>query len=77
METVMNGWVVVGNRYVNLANVNEVIIDDRLRIARLFFVGGGTVELREDDARDLQTALGRIATDIVDPHRTVFVMPDA
>lgn len=71
----MNNWIVIGKRYVNLDNVSEVLFDDHPMAARVYFVGGGTVELRDNDARDLQSLLGRIASGVTEPHRSVFAMP--
>lgn len=72
----MNGWIVLGKRFINLDNVSEVLFDGHLMIARVVLVGGGIVELRDDDARDLQSLLGRAATTVVEPHRSIFAMPD-
>ena len=72
----MNGWIALGKRYINLDNVGEVLFDDHRMIARVVLVGGGMIELRDDDARDLQSLLSRTTTTVVEPHRTVFAMPD-
>lgn len=73
----MVDWVRIGNRYLNLGNACEVLIDDHGNVARVIFIGGGAVELREDDARDLQAVLAGTETPGVTTHRTIFTMQDA
>lgn len=53
----MDGWIRIGSRYINLANVTEVRIQDRPRQARAFFIGGGMLELDEDDTPTLDSYL--------------------
>jgi hypothetical protein len=65
-------WVKIGARYINLANVCEVLVDERLRTARVIFTGGGQADLRDDDAGDLVDLLQRTARMPEEPHRVVF-----
>jgi repressor of nif and glnA expression len=68
----MNDWVRIGNRYLNLGNVCEVLVDEHTRVVRVQFVGNGVVDLRDEDARDLQQLLARESRSIEEPHRSVF-----
>ena len=46
----MDNWVQIGSRYLNLTNVTEVRMQDHPREAHVFFVGGGVLQLDEDDS---------------------------
>lgn len=71
----MHDWVKIGNRYINLANVCEVQMNERVRTARLLFVGGTTDVIDDDEAADLRDVLIRLATIADQQHRTVFTPP--
>jgi hypothetical protein len=68
----MADWIRVGNRYINLENICEVRHDERVDKAAVFFIGGGSAELADDDARDLIDAIVRQVTTPPAVHRTVF-----
>lgn len=57
----MDTWIRIGTRYINLANVIEVHFREMPlgtpRMAQVFFVGGSSIDLDEDDARTLMTRL--------------------
>ena len=61
----METWIRIGTRYINLANVIEVHVREMPlgapRQARVFFVGGTSIDLDEDDTRTLLSRL----TDLV------------
>ena len=67
----MNTWIQIGFRYVNLDNVTEVRIEEGLRRAHLFFVGGGALELDEDDTQELESFLQQEAVITHAVRRTV------
>jgi hypothetical protein len=68
----MDAWITIGSRYINLQNVCEVRFDDHLHAAFVFYIGGGSIELRDDDASDLRAYLVQRALIPESPHRTVF-----
>ena len=68
----MTEWVRVGSRYVNLANVVEVHAGDRPPVAQIFYIGGGTLELRDEDADLLRALLEERALALESPHRRVI-----
>lgn len=67
----MSNWVKIGSRYLNLANVTEVRMQDQHRQAFVYFVGGGALQLDEDDAETLEAFLADQATIAEMPHRTI------
>ncbi len=69
----MEEWIKVGQRFVHLATVCEVQLDEHASTARILYAGGGITLLHDDEARDLRDMLLRHATVPDEPHRTVFV----
>jgi hypothetical protein len=67
----MNAWAKIGSRYINLSNVCEVHVRERPRSATLFFIGGGCVDLDEDDTYDIVSVLDPRTIVPQDRHRTV------
>lgn len=65
-------WVKVGLRFVNLANVTEVHVRERPHVALVHFVGGGRVELDEDDTAALLNVLEQRAVVPDTARRTVL-----
>jgi hypothetical protein len=67
----MANWVRIGSRIINLENVTEVRFHDRSRIARVYYVGGGAVELEDDEADELRVLREGVATEPEPEHRTI------
>jgi hypothetical protein len=67
-------WIQIGTRYLNLANVIEVRIEDQPRQAHVFFAGGGVVELDEEDTLALISFLDETAV-IAQPVRRSVSAP--
>ena len=70
----MDNWIQIGSRYLNLTNVTEVRIQDQPREAHIFFVGGGVLQLDEDDTLALVNLLQEEAT-IARPVRKTISAP--
>ena len=68
----MTDWVRIGSRYINLANVIEVRASERPAIAQIVFVGGGTIELRDDEAQQMHSLLDGQALRLESVHRRVI-----
>ena len=71
----MDNWIKLGLRYINLANVAEVHLRERPPTAHLFFVGGAGAELDEDDTRSLLGYLEQHAVMPDETHRRVIPPP--
>jgi hypothetical protein len=69
----MDEWIKIGPRYINVRNICEVRLDEHLRDAHIFYVGGAMTELRDEEAVDLRDELMRRATIVEGTHRTVFI----
>jgi hypothetical protein len=67
-------WVKIGLRFVNLANVGEVHVRERPRVALVHFVGGGRMELDEDDTAVLLSVLEQRAI-VPDAARRTVLAP--
>jgi hypothetical protein len=72
----MDHWTKIGTRYINLANVCEVHLRERPRSAKLFFIGGGVVDLDEDDTDEIVSILEPRSLIPEGRHRTVVQLPD-
>lgn len=68
----MADFVRIGDRYINLDNVADVRVNPRMRVLHVFYAGGGTMELTDDEADDLIAVLERRVTDVPEAHRRVF-----
>ncbi|HUZ02275.1 MAG TPA: hypothetical protein VMU89_18155 [Thermomicrobiaceae bacterium] len=68
----MTEWVRIGSRFINLANVVEVHLNERPLLAQVFYAGGGSVDLQEDDAESLRTLLDERVVQIAEPHRRII-----
>jgi hypothetical protein len=75
-EAVMADWVKIGTRYFNLENVCELHVRMRPRSAKLFFVGGGVVDLDEDDTDAIVSVLDAVAVLPEGGHRTVIQLSE-
>jgi hypothetical protein len=71
-EQSMAAWIRIRHRYINLENANEVRYDERVRKAVVFFAGGGSLELDDEDALDVIAELDRQAVIPTEVHRTVI-----
>ena len=70
----MDNWIQIGSRYLNLANVNEVRVQEQPREAHVFFAGGGALQLDEDDTLALVNLLQEEVT-IARPVRKTISAP--
>ena len=69
----MGEWIKLGDRYVNLARINEIRVHPALHSMHVLFEGGGVLELRDEDAADLEAIVAQKATvPAREDHRKVF-----
>ncbi|HET9014677.1 MAG TPA: hypothetical protein VFN57_03720 [Thermomicrobiaceae bacterium] len=65
-------WVRIGSRFINLSNVIEVRASERPAIVQIVFIGGGSIELRDDEAQQLHSLLDGQALRLESAHRRVI-----
>jgi hypothetical protein len=69
----MGDWIKLGDRYVNVEQINEVRVHRQLHSMHVFFVGGAVLELRDEDADDLEAMITQKASiPESESHRRVF-----
>lgn len=71
----MATWIQLHSRFINLANVCEVRFDEHLTSATIYFVGGGVLEVDEDDANGLDEVLRQVTSPVEPSHKTIVPPP--